>query len=166
MIRSGYHLIFTTSTRFLAASLKASIEHPEVKILNCSVGQPYRTLRTYFGRLYEAKFLCGMIAGAMTPNGKIAYQAPLPNYGSIADINAFTLGAQMTHPRAKVYLHWMSQTDTESFQELLDREKISVISDSDMITPASERPQLRPVYDRKRPDAEACDSDLELGAVL
>ena len=137
-IRSGCHMIFTTSTRFLAASLKASIEHPEVKILNCSIGQPYRTLRTYFGRLYEAKFLCGMIAGAMTPNGKIGYQAPLPNYGSIADINAFALGAQMTHPAAKVYLHWMSQTDTESFQEMLAREKISVVSDSDMITPASE----------------------------
>ena len=130
-------MIFTTSTRFLAASLKASIEHPEVKILNCSVGQPYRTLRTYFGRLFEAKFLCGMIAGAMTPNDKIAYQAPLPNYGSIADINAFALGAQMTNPRAKVYLHWMSQTDTESFHDLLSREKICVVSDSDMITPAS-----------------------------
>ncbi|MBP3874022.1 MAG: BMP family ABC transporter substrate-binding protein, partial [Lachnospiraceae bacterium] len=137
VIASGYHMIFTTSTRFLAASLKASIEHPEVKILNCSVGQPYRTLRTYFGRLFEAKFLCGMIAGAMTPNDKIAYQAPLPNYGSIADINAFALGAQMTNPRAKVYLHWMSQTDTESFHDLLSREKICVVSDSDMITPAS-----------------------------
>ena len=137
VIRSGSHMIFTTSSRFLAASLKASIEHPEVKILNCSVGQPYRTLRTYFGRLYEAKFLCGMIAGAMTPNGKIAYRAPLPNYGSIADINAFTLGAQMTHPNAKVYLHWMSQTDAESFQDLLDRERICVISDSDTITPSS-----------------------------
>ena len=138
VIASGFHMIFTTSTRFLAASLKASIEHPEVKILNCSVGQPYRTLRTYFGRMFEAKFLCGMIAGAMTPNHKIAYEAPLPNYGSIADINAFTLGAQMTDPHAKVYLHWMSQTDTEPLQELLDREKIRVISDSDMITPASQ----------------------------
>ena len=138
VIASGYHMIFTTSTRFLAASLKASIEHPEAKILNCSVGQPYRTLRTYFGRMFEAKFLCGMIAGAMTPNHKIAYEAPLPNYGSIADINAFTLGAQMTDPHVKVYLHWMSQTDTEPLQELLDREKIRVISDSDMITPASQ----------------------------
>ncbi len=137
VISSGYHMIFTTSTRFLAASLKASIEHPEVKILNCSVGQPYKTMRTYFGRLYEAKYLCGMIAGAMTPNDKIAYQAPLPNYGTIADINAFALGAQMTNPRAKVYLHWMSQTDTESLEQLLERENICVVSDSDMITPAS-----------------------------
>ncbi len=137
VISDGYHMIFTTSTRFLAASLKASIEHPEVKILNCSVGQPYKTMRTYFGRLYEAKFLCGMIAGTMTPNDKIAYEAPLPNYGTIADINAFTLGAQMTNPRAKVYLHWMSQTDTEPLQDLLKRENICVVSDSDMITPAS-----------------------------
>ena len=137
VIDSGFHMIFTTSTRFLAASLKASIEHPGVKILNCSVGQPYRTLRTYFGRLYEAKYLCGMIEGAMKPNDRNAYQAPLPNYGSIADINAFALGAQMTNPRAKVYLHWMSQTDTEPLRDLLDREKICVVSDSDMITPAS-----------------------------
>ncbi len=137
VIEDGYHMIFTTSTRFLAASLKASIEHPEVKILNCSVGQPYKTMRTYFGRLFEAKYLCGMIAGSMTPNDKIAYQAPLPNYGSIADINAFALGAQMTNPRAKVYLHWMSQTDTESLEQLLERENICVVSDSDMITPAS-----------------------------
>lgn len=137
-IAAGNHIIFTPNSRFLAASLKASIEHPEVKILNCSLGQPYKTLRTYYGRLYEAKFLCGMIAGAMTPNDKIAYQAPLPNYGAIADINAFTLGAKMTNPRAKVYLHWASQTDAESFHSMLRREQISVVSDNDMITPASE----------------------------
>ena len=137
-IAAGNHIIFTPNSRFLAASLKASIEHPEVKILNCSLGQPYKTLRTYYGRLYEAKFLCGMIAGAMTPNDKIAYQAPLPNYGAIADINAFTLGARMTNPRAQVYLHWVMQTDAESFHSMLRRENITVISDNDMITPASE----------------------------
>ena len=79
-----------------------------------------------------------MIAGAMTANDKIAYQAPLPNYGSVADINAFTMGARMTNPRAQVYLHWASQTDTEGFHSLLNREQISVVSDNDMITPASE----------------------------
>ena len=78
-----------------------------------------------------------MIAGAMTSNDKIAYQAPLPNYGTIADINSFTLGARMINPRAQVYLHWASQTDVESFHSLLEREQISVISDNDMITPAS-----------------------------
>ena len=136
-IAAGNHVIFTPNSIFLPASLKASIEHPEVKILNCSLGQPYRTLRTYYGRLYEAKYLCGMIAGSMTANDKIAYQAPLPNYGSVADINAFAMGARMTNPRAQIYLHWASQTDAEGFHALLEREQISVVSDNDMITPAS-----------------------------
>ncbi len=136
-IASGNHVIFTTSSKFLAASLKASIEHPEAKILNCSLGQPYTTLRTYYGRLYEAKYLCGMVAGAMTPNDRIAYQAPFPNYGAIADINAFTLGARMVNPRAQVYLHWESRKDEEPLRELLLRENISVISDNDTIRPSS-----------------------------
>ena len=48
------------------------------------------------------------------------------------------MGARMTNPRAQVYLHWASQTDTEGFHSLLNREQISVVSDNDMITPASE----------------------------
>jgi len=140
-IAAGNHVIFTTNQRFLGASLKAALEHPEVKILNCSVNQPYRAIRTYFGRLYEAKFLGGMIAGAMCENDKIAYMAQYPIYGSIANINAFTLGAKMTNPRARVYLHWNSQKGA-SLEKLLQDEHITLISDNDMIRPASESRQF------------------------
>lgn len=136
-IEDGNHIIFTTNQKFLAASLKTALEHPEVKILNCSVNQPYSALRTYYGRMYEVKFLCGMLAGAMCENDKIAYQADYPIYGSVANINAFALGVQMTNPRAKVYLHWSLQENAD-FQELLKREAISLISANDMIRPVSE----------------------------
>ena len=138
VIAAGNHLIFTTSQKFLAASLKAAIEHPEARILNCSVGQPYSAIRTYYGRLYEAKFLAGMIAGAMSDNDKIAYIARYPIYGAVANINAFALGAHMTNPRARVYLYWNSLLDREPFADLIRREGISVISDNDMIRPSSE----------------------------
>ncbi len=138
VIAAGNHLIFTTSQKFLAASLKAAIEHPEARILNCSVGQPYSAIRTYYGRLYEAKFLAGMIAGAMSDNDKIAYIARYPIYGAVANINAFALGARMTNPRARVYLYWNSLLDREPFADLIRRESISVISDNDMIRPSSE----------------------------
>lgn len=137
-IAGGNHIIFTTHQKFLAASLKAAIEHPEVKILNCSVGQPHPALRTYYGRLFEAKYLSGMIAGAMTPNDRIAYRAEFPILGSMANINAFTLGARMTNPRAQVYLHWASQTGAESLDELCRREEISVISGINMIRPGQQ----------------------------
>ncbi len=138
VIAAGNHLIFTTSQKFLAASLKAAIEHPQARILNCSVGQPYSAIRTYYGRLYEAKFLSGMIAGAMSENDKIAYIARYPIFGAAANINAFALGARMTNPRAQVYLYWNSLKDREPLQDLISREEISVISDNDMIRPASE----------------------------
>lgn len=137
-IEAGNHIIFTTHQKFLAASLKAAIEHPEVKILNCSIGQPYSNIRTYYGRLYEAKFLAGMIAGAMTENDKIGYIAPYPILGQMANINAFALGARMINPRSKVFLHWTGQVDAEPLEDMIRRENIHVISDNDMIRPASE----------------------------
>ena len=49
----------------------------------------------------EAKFLMGAIAGAMAENGQLAYIADYPIFGTIANINAFALGAKMVNPRAR-----------------------------------------------------------------
>ena len=135
-IADGNTILFTTSEVFLEASLKAAIRHPEVKILNCSQNRPFKSVRTYYGRMYEAKFLGGMIAGAMAENGRIAYAADYPIYGSIASINAFTCGARMINPRAVVYLHWNSVPGSD-LNDLARKNNISVISDVDMLRPDS-----------------------------
>ncbi len=135
-IEDGNHIIFTTSERFLEASLKCALEYPNVKILNCCVNRPYQAVRTYYGRMYEAKFLGGVIAGAMTDNDKIAYLADYPIYGSIANINAFALGARLVNPRARIYLTWSSAAG-QSLEDLLREQDISVVSDLDMIRPGS-----------------------------
>ena len=38
----------------------------DIKILNCSLNAYSGHLRTYYGRLYEAKFLVGMLAGILS----------------------------------------------------------------------------------------------------
>lgn len=136
VISQGNHIIFTTNQKFLASSLKAALEHPETKILNCSVNRPYSSIRTYYGRMYEAKFLCGMVAGAMCENEKIGYLADYPILGSFANINAFALGARMVNPRVKVYLYWSSMEKADCLRQLRE-ENISLISDNDMIRPGS-----------------------------
>ena len=136
-IEEGNHIIFTTNQKFLASSLKAALEHPETKILNCSVNRPYGALRTYYGRMYEAKFLCGMVAGAMCENEKIGYVADYPILGSFANINAFALGARMVNPGVKVYLYWSSMEKAD-FMLQLKKENITLISDNDMIRPGSQ----------------------------
>ncbi|MBR1780251.1 MAG: BMP family ABC transporter substrate-binding protein, partial [Oscillospiraceae bacterium] len=106
LAKEGYDVIFTTTARLLAANLKAAGAYPNIKFLNCSLNVSHPILRTYYGRLYEAKFLTGVIAGAMSENGRIGYVCDYPNYGTPASINAFALGAQMANPSARVYLEW------------------------------------------------------------
>ena len=135
-ISDGNTILFTTSEVFLEASLRAALKHSEIKILNCSQNRPFKSLRTYYGRMYEAKFLGGMVAGAMAANGRIAYHADYPIYGTIASINAFACGARMMNPRAVIYLHWNSLPGSD-LQKLAREEDISVISDVDMLRPDS-----------------------------
>lgn len=133
-IADGNNLIFTTSPPLLKASLKAAIEHPEVKILNCSLNTSHRYIRTYYARMYEAKFLMGAIAGAMASNGKIGYIADYPIFGMTANINAFALGAKMVNPRAKIYLEW-STLKNHDVAESFRKNEVHYISGQDMIIP-------------------------------
>ena len=135
-IDRGSDIIFTTSPCLIQASVKAALANPEVKILNCSLNTFYHSLRTYYGRMYEAKFLMGAIAAAMSTTDHIGYLADYPIHGTIANVNAFALGAKMINPRAVVYLEW-SRIKHWSGPHLTEREDIEVISGQDMIRPDS-----------------------------
>lgn len=93
-VAEGCNIIFTTTPAFAADSVKAAIAHPDVKILNCSLNTSHRYIRTYYTRMHEAKFLMGAIAGAMAENDRLFYLADYPMFGTIANINAFAIGAK------------------------------------------------------------------------
>ncbi|MCH5271874.1 MAG: BMP family ABC transporter substrate-binding protein [Lachnospiraceae bacterium] len=132
-IKDGHNLIFTTSPVMIPASLKIAATHPDVKILNCSLNTSHPTLRTYYARMYEAKFLAGAIAGSLTATNKIGYIADYPIYGMAANINAFAMGAKMVNPHAKIYLDWRTIRDREV--EILHDPEINYIMGQDMASP-------------------------------
>lgn len=134
IIEHGSDIIFTTTSQLIQPSLKAAVKHPEVKILNCSLNASHQYIRTYYARMYEGKFLAGIIAGALTENNRIGYVADYPIYGMIANINAFALGARFVNPRAKVYLEWSTMRDHDVYETFWN-EHISYVSNQDMITP-------------------------------
>ena len=105
-VSDGAQVVFTTAPPLSRATLKAAVNHPKIRFLNCSVDQPYSSIRTYYGRIYEAKFITGAIAGAMAGDDRIGYIASYPIFGVTASINAFALGAQLTNPRAQIELRW------------------------------------------------------------
>lgn len=132
VIKDGYNMIFATTPVMMPASLKIAANYPDVKILNCSLNTSHPTLRTYYARMYEAKFLAGAIAGSMTATNKIGYIADYPIYSMAASINAFALGAKMVNPNAKVYLDWstfkdrgVTITDDSEINYIMDRDNTS-----------------------------------------
>lgn len=133
-IADGNTVIFSTSPKLLETSVKYAIKYPKLKILNCSLNTSCKYLYTYYGRLYEAKFLIGAIAGIMSHSDKIGYIADYPIYGSIANINAFALGVKMVNPRIKIYLEW-SKLKPESSKKNIEDIDISFVSGKDFITP-------------------------------
>ena len=131
-VSEGAQIVFTTAPKLSRATLKCAVKYPKVQFYNCSVDQPYSSVRTYYGRIYEAKFVTGAIAGAMAQDDRIGYVASNPIFGVPASINAFALGAQMTNPRAQIELRWSCCEG--SHQADFFRDGIRVISNRDVPT--------------------------------
>lgn len=137
LVAEGYQVIFATSPIFLEACMRQSVAHPQVKILNCSLLASYHNVRSYYLRIYEAKFILGAIAGACADNNRIGYIADYPIYGVPASINAFALGAQMTNPRAEIYLEWSTIPGHDPERALAGR-GVRIVSNRDISAPRLE----------------------------
>ena len=126
----GNQVIFTTTPLLMPESLKAALKYPEVQILNCSLNYAWKSIPTYYTRMYEVKFLTGLIAGSMAKGENIGYETDYPIYGSIANINAFALGVAMVNPNIKIYLNWTS----EKGKQKAAVEELALVSARDMIS--------------------------------
>ena len=132
-VAEGADVVFTTTPQLSRPTLKAAVKYPKVRFLNCSVDAPYSSVRAYYSRIFEGKFITGAIAGAMSDNNTIGYIGSYPIFGVPASVNAFALGAQLTNPRAKVKLRW-SCVEGNPVQDFL-KEGIRVVSNRDVPVP-------------------------------
>jgi len=129
----GADVIFSTTPQLIDACRKTAADYPSIKVLSCSPSLPYTSVRTYYSRLYEAKFIIGAIAGAMSQDDTIGYVANYPIFGVPACINAFALGTQLTNPKARIRLEWSCLPG--SGVKTLQSNQISVISNRDVSAP-------------------------------
>lgn len=108
MIDQGAKVIFATSFGYMDYMKRLSSEYPEVAFLHCSGYETTENMANYFGRIYEARYLSGIVAGMKTESNKIGYVAAFPIPEVIRGINAFTLGAQSVNPDVEVEVVWTS----------------------------------------------------------
>jgi len=136
LAEAGNDVVFTTSPELISQTIRAAVRYPKTRFLNCSVNMAAGQIRTYYGRMYEAKFLMGLIAGVMTRNDRIAYVTDYAISGMMASVNAFARGVELVNPKAEVYLIWSSLTDSDVEKELKEKDP-DVVSHQDFITPVS-----------------------------
>lgn len=125
MARKGYDVIFATSFGYMDPMLKVAKQFPETIFMHCSGFKMADNMGNYFGRMYQARYLSGMVAGAMTKSNIIGYAAAFPIPEVIRGINAFTLGAQSMNPEVTVRVVWTKTwydpaTEKEAAKSLLD----------------------------------------------
>ena len=112
-VKDGCGIIFTVSPSMMNEAVKAAVQYPNVKILNCSFGSPAATVRCYYGKLYEAAFLMGILAadkllaeygGAGSGERRIGYLVRNRDASCIRDLNAFAIGVSMIDPKCRISL--------------------------------------------------------------
>lgn len=129
MIDKGAKLIFATSYGHLESAANLAKDNPEVIFVHQG-GLEGKTkldnLGTYFGTVYEPVYTAGIAAGSVTKSAKLGYIYAFPIPQTLANINAFTLGAQSVKPEIEVVTvstgSWCDPTvQAGAVQSLLDQ---------------------------------------------
>jgi basic membrane protein A len=113
-----YNLIFTTTYGLGDATLAVASEFPNTYFEHATGYDISENAGVYFGRMYQARFLTGLVAGKMTRSNKIGFVAAYPIPQVVRGINAFALGVRAANPDAQVFVVW---TNTW-FNTVLERE--------------------------------------------
>lgn len=106
MIEEGATIIISASFGYMDYMEELSYDYPEIKFLHCSGYKTTDNMSNFFGRIYQARYLSGIVAGMKTETNKIGYVAAFPIPEVIRGINAFTLGAQSVNPDVTVEVVW------------------------------------------------------------
>ncbi len=153
--QQGYDMIFTTSFGYMDPTLEVAQEFPDVLFEHCSGYKTADNMATYFGRIYQPRYLAGIVAGEMTEANKIGYVAAFPIPEVIRGINAFTRGVRSVNPEAEVSVVWTNTwydpvKEREAAVALLDEGVDIVTQHQDTTEPqkaAQERGALSIGYD-------------------
>ena len=133
-IEEGCNIIFATSWGYMDTCEALAEEFPDVIF---SHGTGYKSNGTnfnnYFGRIYQARYLSGIIAGMKTETNKIGYVAAMgqENGEVTSGCNAFAMGVASVNPDAEVYVSvtnsWFDPEGEKQAAERLIAEGCDVI---------------------------------------
>ncbi|MBQ8412980.1 MAG: BMP family ABC transporter substrate-binding protein [Lachnospiraceae bacterium] len=133
MIDDGCEIIICNSFDYGKWIEQIAADNPKIVFLHATGTEKGDNITTYFGRIYQMRYLSGIVAGMQTETDSIGYVAAFPISEVNRGINAFTLGVKAVNPDATVHVVWsQSWTDYEgnkaAAQTLVDECGVDIIT--------------------------------------
>lgn len=104
-IEEGCNIIFATSWGYMDTCEALAAEYPNVFFSHATGYKSNETnFNHYFGRIYQARYLSGIVAGMKTETNKIGYVSAMgsENGECTSGIDAFAMGVASVNPEATV----------------------------------------------------------------
>ncbi len=132
MMADGANILFTTSFDFVSQTQQAASSNPDASFLSCSGGVYGENLSSYMGRMYQAMYLAGMVAGRMTATNRVGMLLSVPIPEIVRHANAFALGAREVNPNVVVEVAWVNNWFDPELEPALTNQLIA--NGADIIT--------------------------------
>lgn len=133
LIKQGCKIIICNSFGYGEYVLEMAEAHRDIYFFHATGVAESGNLASFFGRIYQMRYLSGIVAGLQTETNEIGYVAAYPISEVNRGINAFTLGVRAVNPDAHVYVEWTQSWTGEEEAEaatlkLLDEHSIDVLT--------------------------------------
>lgn len=133
LVKQGASMIILSSYGYSEEVYDLVQEYPEIVFYGNSSEYHTQNMTSYFARIYQARYLAGIIAGIKTETNHIGYVAAMENNEVNRGINAFTLGVRKVNPKATVHVIWTNSWDDEETERaatrtLIQEKEVDVIT--------------------------------------
>lgn len=146
LAEAGCQVIFSNSFGHEQYMVKVAPDYPEIQFCAAtgfvSASDELDNTHNYFARIFEARYLSGVVAGLKTQTNKLGYVAAKPYAEVISGYTAFYLGAKSVNPNVEMYVNYTNEwsdpaKEATNAKALIDRGCDVVSQHSDTSAPAT-----------------------------
>lgn len=107
LIQQGAKVVLTTSFGFMDGTLAMAKRYPNIIFGHASGFKRNPNMFTYMADFYQVYYLNGLMAGALSKSGKVAYVGAFPIPEVKRHLGAFALGVRAVNPKATIHVRWL-----------------------------------------------------------
>ncbi len=130
----GCRIIVGASFGYTEYMTNMAKKYPDLYFIQPFGTEKLTNLTSCMGRMYQARYLSGIVAGMRTKSGKLGYVAAFPFPEVIRDLNAFTLGVRSVAPEAEVYVRYIGSWNDDEAAGKTTGELLELQPDIDVVS--------------------------------